>query len=514
MRIVERPANFWLSDNALLLYLALAKFLLHILTNGNYGIFRDELYYVACSKHLDWGYVDHPPLSIFILTVTRTLLGESLFAIRLPAALSGAASVFLAGILARELGGRRFAQVTAAAAYLVMPTSLVLGGFFSMNVFDHLFWILLVLIVIRIMKTDNPRLWMLFGLVAGLGLLNKISVGFLGFGIVLGLLLTTHRKQFLTKWIWIGGTIAGAIFLPHILWQISHGFPTAEFVQNATQYKIARVSPLEYIGKQILETNPLLFPIWLTGLVAFLFGRRLSGYRFLGLVYLVLLTLFIVQNAKAYYLAPTYAILFAGSAVTIEGLLAQSWWRWLKPLLIAYVLAAGLLLVPLAVPMLPPAEVIAHAERLGIQAPREEVGHTSELPQYFSDRFGWEEMVARVADVFHSLTPEEQQKCSIFMGNYGEAGAVDYFGPKYGLPGAISSHNSYWLWGPGEAQTNLIITVGTSRHEEELREWFSEVAAAGTHYSEWALERELTIYICRNPKVTIDVIWPQIKEFI
>jgi len=503
---------FWSSATALLVYLALIKVAIHFLTNGNYGYFRDELYYIACSEHLDWGYVDQPPLSILILKITRVLLGDSIFAIRLPVVLVGAACVFLTGLMARELGGGRFAQSLAALAYMVMGVPLVMASCFSMNAFDYLFWIGCALTVIRIVKTNNPKPWLVFGLVAGIAMMNKISIAFFAFGIVVGLLLTPQRKQFLSPWIWLGGALAFLIFLPNVIWQATHDFPTLEFMSNARKYKISPMSPLGYLSAQIIETNPFTAPIWLVGLGYFLFAKSSRPLRPLGWAYVAILLLFIIQQAKAYYLAPAYAMLVAAGAVAIESFARRHHWNWLKPALIGFLVLGGVLLAPMAIPVLPPETYLRYQRFLGIEPPREERDFVAEMPQHFGDRFGWENMVATVAQVYNALPAEEQARCAIVAGNYGEAGAVDFFGPRYGLPKAICGHNNYWLWGPRDTTGEIAIWMSSSK--ENLEKYFEEVELAATVVSPHARETGLPIHVCRKLKRPIQELWPQIKDFI
>ena len=500
---------------------AFAKVLLHFLTNGNYGYFRDELYYIACSDHLAWGYVDHPPLSILILKITRLIFGDSIFAIRLPVVLAGAASVVLTGLIAREMGGGRFAQFTAALAYMVMGVSLAMPTFFSMNALDHLFWGLCALIVVRIIRIENPRLWLVFGLVAGIGMMNKISMGFFGFGIVVGLLLTAQRKQFGSPWIWVGGAIAFLIFLPHVLWQSANGWPTLEFMSNAREHKIVPVLPLQYLMGQVLDTNPLTVPVWLAGLGYLLFTGKGRPYRFLAIAYLAILLLFIVQKAKGYYLAPAYPMLYGAGAIAIENFIRRPTTDRPRPAWISGLLSTGVLLLlviggaiiaPMAVPILPPESYLRYQKMLGFEPPREEVGHTAELPQHFADRFGWEAMVAEVAKVYNSLSPEDRARCEIVCRNYGEAGAIDFFGPRHGLPKAICGHNNYWLWGPRDATGEVVIALGWLRGEHE--ELFEQVEQAATIVSPYALERNVPIHVCRRVKRPIKDVWPELKGFI
>jgi hypothetical protein len=495
--------------------LALLKVLIHIVTVGTYGLFRDEFYYIACSERLAWGYVDHPPLSIALLALARGILGgDSVWALRLPVALAGGATVFLGGLLARELGGGRFAQWIAALACLLMPFLLGVSTFHSMNGIEPLIWLGAALIVARLVNRGDPRLWLAFGVVAGVGLLNKLTMGLFALGIVVGLLFTARRGDLWSGWLWLGGAAAALLFLPHVLWQIANDFPTAEFVRAAAERKIALMSPGQFLAAQLLYAGPLAAPIWLAGVGWLLFARGGRPYRLLGVAYVLMLALLIAQQGKAYYLAPAYPILFAGGGVALEKVSARQGWRWLRPVLTLPVAVGGALTMPLVVPLLRPETLVRYTDRLGIQAPREERLQRVELAQHFADRFGWENMVATVARVHRSLPPEDRARAAIFAGNYGEAGAIDFFGPRHGLPKALSGHNSYWLWGPGDANGEVVISVGVAR--ERLTQMFDEVTQVETIVSPYAMAHEtnLPVHVSRRPKRPLAEMWRAIKRFI
>ncbi len=497
----------------LLIGLASLKVAVHLWNHPAYGYFRDELYYLACADHLAWGYVDHPPLSIFILAAVRGLFGNSMFAIRLPAILAGAATVFLTGVLTRQLGGGRFAQALAALACLAMPIALGLGTFFSMNAFDMLFWLAGVLVVVRLIDAGAPRDWLLFGVIAGLGMMNKISMGFLVFGLGVGLLLTPERQRLRGKWLWIGGGIALLLFLPHVLWQVANGFPTREFVHNASSMKMRAMASLEYLAAQVLYTNPITVPIWLAGLGYFLFARHGRAYRSLGIAYIAILVLLIAQQGKAYYLAPAYPMLLAGGGVAIERFTDRRA-RWLRPVSLLAVTVIGAALAPLAMPILSPEATFHYVQTLGIDAPQEERNARRALSQHLADRFGWDNMVATIARVHRALPPAERARAAIFAGNYGEAGAVNLFGPSQGLPPAISGHNNFWLWGPGEATGEVTIVVGLPA--EALQRLCEEVEQAETVESPWAMpyETDLPVYVCRRLKRPLPEVWSELKRYI
>ncbi len=491
--------------------IALVSTALHLAVINRYGWFRDELYYIACGEHLDFGYVDHPPLIALIARVTRTILGDSLLATRLPSVLAGAAVILLTGRLAREMGGGRFAQAVAALGVLIAPVYLFQFHILSMNSFDILFWTLGALVVVRIVKTDNPRLWLLFGLVCGLGLENKHSMLFFGFGVFVGLLLTPERRHFRERWIWLGGALAGLLFLPHILWQIAHGFPTAEFVKNATTFKNVALSPLEFFGEQVMQMHPITFVVWLAGLV-WLF--RSPQLRVLGWVYVAAFLVLISQSSKAYYLAPVYPLLFAAGGTAIE-----AWTRRgprlvgrLRLALPVLLVAGGTMAAPLTLPILPVEDFPRYVEALGIELSAGENHEMGALPQHFADMHGWDEMVAEVARVYGSLPPEEQARASIYGQNYGEAGAVDVLGRKHGLPNASAGHNNYFLWGPQGSADPLIILGGDA---EDHLQAFQEVRQAGTIRCGHCMpyENNQPVWIARGLKAPIAEIWPMTKHF-
>ncbi|GAK61713.1 glycosyl transferase family protein [Candidatus Vecturithrix granuli] len=504
-------------DTIALLAVVSGKFLLHVGVNfsGGYGYFRDEFYYLACADHLAWGYVDHPPLSIGLLWLSRTFLGDSLPALRLLPAIAGALVVWWTGLIACEFGGRRFAQVLAALAVSIAPLFLAIHGFYSMNSFDHLFWVLSVYILARLIKTHNPRWWLLLGFVLGLGLLNKISMLWFGFGLTIGLLLTPLRRYFLTKWPWIAAAIAFMLFLPHVLWQIAYDWPTLEFMQRAASLKMVLKSPLEFFGGQILGMHPFTLPIWLSGLYAYFGFKPLRRFQIFGWIYIaVFLFLFFNGASRDYYLAPAYPMLFAAGAIVIEQLTRYRRRPWLKPLSLILLLIGGLITLPLVLPVLPVETYIRYQAKLGIAPSSEEKTALGQLPQHYADRYGWPEMAAAVARVYQSLSPQEQAICGIFIENYGEAGAIDFFGTQYGLPRAISGHNNYWLWGPGEASGEVMIHVGGNL--TQLQQIYTDVRQAAVFTCEYCMpyENNLPIYIGRGLRQPLDEIWPLAKNYI
>ncbi len=497
-----------------LLVLAAIKIVVQSYSHPAYGYFRDELYYLDCANHLDWGYVDHPPLSIAILTACKTLLGTSLWAIRLPAALVGGTTVLMSGLLAWRMGGGRFSQFLTALTVLIAPVFLGVGSFYSMNVFDQLFWVGAIYYVIRAITTENPCYWLWFGLIAGFGLQNKISVGFLGLGIMVGLVLTQHRRFFATKELWLGGLIALAIFLPNLIWQARHGFPTLEFVANATQFKIAEKSFGEFATGQLVEMHPANAAIWIIGALYGLFGGA-GRFRVLSFAFLSVFALLGFKGMKVYYLSPAFPAVLALGALAIERWTRNQ--RWVRPLLCTVLLALGVAVAPLALPMVSPERYQRYNQALGLSVPTEEIGHRdAPIPQHLADRFGWEEMVDVVAKLYHDLDVEDRIRCAILCGNYGEAGAINFFGPSRGLPRAISGHNNHFLWGPHGADGSVMLVYSRESDRFRLEALFESVTEVGRFEHPYAVlhQNHRVLYLCRGLKKPMDAFWKTMKAFI
>lgn len=509
-----RPRRWLWSGPAVVILLAVVKLLVHMLTAGKYGYFRDELYYMAAGQHLALGYVDFPPFVALVASATRATLGDSLVALHFLPALAGAAVVVLAGLMARELGGGRLAQGLASLAVFVAPNFLVFGTWLSMDAFDQLWWVLASFVLLLILKRDRPKLWLLFGLVVGLGLLTKVTVLFFGFAVLAALLGTPARRQLRTRWPWLGGAIAFAFLAPYALWNASNGWPTLEF-WGAYGTKVAPTSPVGFVLQQTLTMNPGTLPIWGAGLYYYLFSREGKPFRPLGWVYVVLFALFLAQDTKFYFLAPAYPALFAAGGLVIERFV--SWRGWSRAMgAYACVLAlSGAVVGPsTVVPVLPVGTLASITGAVGGDAGvKQENRQVGQLPQNFADRFGWEGMVKTIGGVYHDLPWRERSEACILTGNYGEAGAVDFFGAKQGLPKAISGHNNYYLWGPRGCTGETVISVGVSK--ARLEEVFGRIKREGTVRCRYCMpdENDLPVYVSRDPKMPFEKAWPRFKHY-
>jgi hypothetical protein len=487
---------------------ALIKVALHLLTYKGFGFFSDEFYYIACSKRLAWGYVDHPLLSILLLRLDRWLFGDSLLSIRLLPALAGGATVLLTGLLARRLGAGRFGQLLAQVCVVVAYMGVY--HIFSMNAFDVLFWLAAFYILVLIFDGGSPKLWVAFGLVVGLGLENKITMLSLGFGLVVGLVLSGQGRHFLSGWFWLGGAVAGLIFLPYVLWQIPNGWPTLEFMHNARLYKMVKLSFPAYFSGQIMQMHPFTFPVWLAGLGLLVLGEAYRKYQALGWSYLAVLVLFVATGGKTYYLAPAYTMLFAFGALWMEKTFSS---KGLRVALVTLIVAGGLVTLPVALPILPVEAHIRYSAALGLKpnagGERHRVGR---LSQYYASMFGWENLVREVARVYQSLPPEDRAKCGIFCMDYHQAGAIDFLGKKYGLPDASSGHNNYYLWGP---HSSWEVGIVISRGPDDLAQLFQEVSQEGFIHDETGYvqpsENDLGVYVVR--KLRKPLVWAQVKHY-
>ncbi|MFY9801544.1 MAG: glycosyltransferase family 39 protein [Candidatus Acidiferrales bacterium] len=499
----------------LLLALALGKLLIQFAGINHYGFFRDELYYMACGQHLAWGYVDQPPLIALIAWIVRHSAGYTLFALRLRCAITGAAVVYLTGRVARDLGGGLFAQFLAATAILLAPAYLAFDSFFSMNAFEPLFWLLCAWLVILIVKGASPKLWLLFGIVAGLGLENKHSMLVFGFALVVGLLVSGQAHLFRSKWIWIGAAIAFAIFLPNLLWEARHGWPQIQVVRNAQEFKNIQISPAEFLFEQVLFLQPLALPVWLAGLIWYFASPAGKRFRFLGWAYLVVMAIFIALDGKSYYTLPVYPVLMAAGGVALEKLFAAPKRRWLAVAYPAVLVIVGILTIPFGVPVLPVDMFLKYSQMFPYSRDvKTERDSTTTLPQLYADMFGWENMAQQISLVYHHLPQAEQSGCAILAGNYGEAGAIDHYGPSLGLPKAISGHNSYYYWGPRDYTGSCVILFG--ERADQYKEYFGEsnLVATITDPHAAVAEQNVHVYLCRKPSAPLATLWPHFKLII
>jgi hypothetical protein len=525
---VVRPADPELRDAVrvacgfgvftVLLHVALTLWVKHV----GYGYFRDEFYYLICGRHLAWGYVDHGPMVALQARVAETLFGKSLVGLRMLSAIGGGVRVAMTGLIAWALGGRRAAQVLAMLG--VLTAACYLGGdsYLSMNSWESTFWMGCLLAVMMVERGGGERWWLVFGASAGLGLLNKPDMAFFLLALLLGLLVTRQRRLLASWWMLAGVGLMLVIVAPYVCWQLQHGWPTWEFLRNGQlRHKVVILSPLAFIGAQVLTLLPLNALVWIPGLIWLL---RRGRWRWLGAMYVVFLGVMMVEHAKDYYVVPVYPVLFAAGGLAWEG-----WKRGAKrvsdsrsmfgfPVLESVLVLGSAAVLPMSNPILKPEAWIAYANALNLKnASKTETSDSGPLPQFYADRFGWQEEVDQVERVVASLTPEERSKLLIVCDNYGEASALNFLG--HGLPLAMSGQNNYWLWGEDgtgaiHKRGDVLITIEntTAAH---LKHYYDDVQLVGEMGTTYSMPFEhKQIWLLKGAKQDFASVWPEHKNYI
>jgi hypothetical protein len=508
-----RTLSLFSSGTAIVLSFACLRLVLFCLAGPHYGYFRDELYYLACGEHPAWGYVDQPPLIGWIAWLLQHSIGRSLYALRLLPALAGAATIVLAGQLARQLGGRRWAIFLASLAALMAPIALALSHLFTMNAFDPLLWTAIACIVVQIAKSGREPLWLAVGALAGVTILNKYGVLFWLSGLAVGVCLTPLRQSLRHRWFWFGCVLAATIALPNFLWQYQHQFPFLQLMHNVRAHgRDIALAPLAFLSAQA-EMLGFVAALLVPAALLFFFSKQGRKFRALGWAYLVFFAEMMVLHGKMYYLAPVYPALFAAGAVWVEGATNEKRWVWVKPALALAIAALSGIYIPTILPILSVPSFLSYEHTLGIQQQKFENQPQGVLPQIYADMFGWEPITQRVAAYYRTLSPEEQRKTAIFANNYGDAGAIDFFGPKYGLPKAIGNHQNYWIWGPRAYTGESMIVLGEGNERNMQTKCASYSIIGDTKYPLSRQDEWKPIYHCRGFKWNLQEIWPRMKHW-
>jgi 4-amino-4-deoxy-L-arabinose transferase-like glycosyltransferase len=480
-----------------------------------YGYMSDEMYYLDCAERLAWGYVDHPPLSPFVLAGVRALLGESLLALHLLPALALWLDVALVALLARELGGGRVAQTIAALAVFAAPVHQGVASFYSMNAFEPALWSGAFLLLAKLANGGRPRLWLALGALLGVGLLNKLSVLWLGAGLAVGMLATPARRQLATPWPWTCAGVAALFLAPHVAWQLANDWPTLEFMRNATAEKMVAKTPLAFAGEQVLVMGPLAAPLWLAGLGWYFLTPAGRRQQWLAWIWIVVLGLLVASGtARANYAAPAYGALLAAGGVAVEGFARSGPRRALPAALAAGLLVSGLASLPLATPLLPPERLSAYARALGVEVPREQVGEDGPLPLHFALRFGWHALIDAVAQAQAALAPGERERAVVLAPSFGAAAALRFLARERGLPPVISGHNNYFLWGHGGAIGDVLIAVSEDPGQlERAYRSVERVAEIDCEYCAAEVDR-WSVFVCRGLRVPFERFWRGVRHFI
>jgi len=492
---------------------AIATFVIHLAGNPHYGFFRDELYFIICGRHPQWGYVDQPPAAP-LLAAASQMFGHSLILLRAVPAFFAAAGVYTACLLAIEFGGGIFAEILSALVVFFAPVLVSFGMKVSPDMVGLWLWPLATLYVVRLTKGADPRWWLAIGAIFGVSIQSKYSVVFFTVSMLAGLLLTAERRILFTRWFVAGGGIAGLIALPNFLWQAHFGFPMLELLRNGQHGKNVIVGPLMYLFQQILIMGLFLSIVWIVGWGWLLWNARL---RFLGYAYPILIGLMIVMHGKHYYPGDAYPFLMAAGAVAIESW--TSGMRVARAAVATAVLVVGIAFLPLTMPVLPEQQFVSYriwlmnSLRIGHGTLATEHQREAKLGSDYADMHGWPELAETVARVYQSLPPSDRVQAVVFAQNYGEAAAIEFFGAKYGVPPVTSGHNQYFLWGPQGHSGEVVICVGGNCDDVARVFTTSEVAARFSAPWIQPYEDGIPIVICRGIKKPLAELWPKAKMY-
>lgn len=505
--------KLFIKNNSILIIFILIKLIIS-LGPFEYGIFRDELYALAMSDNPAFGYLDVPPLGPFLLFLIKNIIGTSYFALHLLPAFLGCVVLCLTDSIVKKLGGGKFAKVLALLCVTMAPQFVILDSMYTYDFLDKFFWVLSLYFFVSYVKDEDKKYLFYFGIAFGLGLLTKITILFLGFTLVIALLMTKKRKMFTRPALWIAAGIALGLFLPYIIWQISRGLPFLEYYMNYASGKTYPISPLDYLVNHLLTMNPFAILVWIPGLLYFFLDKKGREFNSIPITFLLLSVLIVVLKTKYFISSPLFVFLFAGGAVGIEQFITAKRWAWVKPLTLGLIGAGSLILLPLVRPVLPVDTFIQYNSALGLSETVKYENHERVvLPQHYADRFGWQEMTDAVANVFKNLSEKEQKECVILTFNYGRAGAVEYYGKKYGLPKPVCGHLQYYLWGTLGYTGDIAIALGGNR--QLLSIFYTHIDQVDTFSNPYVMQYEnnIPIFLCKGPKKSLSEFLESVKVF-
>jgi hypothetical protein len=496
--------------------IALATFALHLSTAWRYGYFRDELYFIACGRHLAWGYVDQPPLVALVAWLAQPA-NDGLIALRLLPCLAAGLTTYAAVQIARDLGGGRFAQWLAGIAVGLTPAYLLLGNILTTTSFEPLSWTLVIWCCIRLVRGQSG--WLALAAAASFGLYGKYSMALLLAALLIGLLVTKERRVLTTPWLAVAAAIAAIIMLPNLWWQAAHDWPFFAVLQGDAAHRHAfnngwllesqnlAGNAISFATEQLVYTNPLAAPVWLCGLIAPFTWTRLRELRFVSIACVVLFAAAVMLEAKGYYIIGIYAALLAIGSVVVERTAA-----WLRSSLFVALSATAVATMPLSIPALPIDGFIAYSRVLGLTG--RDGGPPHLIQPIYAEEFGWDRLAGDVASVYEALPASTRAATAIYGDTYADAGAIDFFGPAHGLPSAISSQNSYWLWGTHGYDGKSMIAIGASRIDL-LRQYYRSCRLVRTSNEplKWVVEGPAPIYLCTDPTMPLDQIWPHLRWY-
>ncbi len=513
---IEKFRSKYLTPFALLVgAFAVAKLIIHLLTATGYGYLGDELYAIDLSKHLAFGYVDLPPLLPALMALNRAVLGDSLFAIHLLPALAGSATLVFVCLITRELGGKLFATALSALAFITTPFWLMMDSIFGYDAFDQLALAVFLYVLVRLIRTQNLKLWLLLGLAAGIACLTKTTILYMAPGLLVAVVCTKYRRHLITPWPWLALGIFLIVISPYLLWEYANHWPTLEYWGGYKSFQLGELSITEYLTNIFLGMNPLLSPLFLVGLYATFRRRRDTRYGLLSIMFCVTFVFLFVLSAKYFMLAALFVpLLTAGSAFVEEKLSGWKWRRSAEIVILSCLLLVGVVIAPANLPLLPPPVMTKYADSFGFLYKPIKAGPypTTDFPPILHNRLGWDALAQVVGAVYNALPEEERAGVGIYADWFGPAGAINHFGPLYGLPRAVSGHITYYLWGPGYSWNEMIIAT---LNIDGFRGFFSDIQQKVFFEYEHAspIATNIGIYVCKGATMSAKEIWPYLKFY-
>jgi hypothetical protein len=475
---------------------------LHLATAGRYDFFRNELYFIDCGWHPAWSYADQPSLVPLIAAATQ-LLGQSLFLLRIPAALCAAALVPLTAKLAQDFGGGALVAAVSVASAIALTA---LTNTFGTPTFEPFGWTLLALCVTRAVQHQALRPLILAGIAAGVLFEAKFGVAIWALGLAAGMLAVPQRRLLLTRDMVLALAAFAILALPAIAWQIAHGLPFRAIVAwHSAEGVVYAGGPIRFWIGQALAMNLVLAPLWLTGLIAPWIMPRLASARPIVIAFAVTALVVRITHGKSYYLYPAYPALFAAGAAAIAHTARFARIGWMS-------LAAShaALLLPLSLPVLSPDALKAFLDRYHLHPrPVEAASVGAPITQLYSDQFAWRDLAAKVDQAFLALPAVDPARTGIFAWNYGEAAAIDVFGRSPARPRAMSGDGAFFQWGPhGDPRDLILVNVDQKAWSDRCGS-LQEIARFGNRFA-MPYENDRPIYLCHNLKQPLTAFWPSL----
>jgi hypothetical protein len=479
---------------------ALFKLCIHLATNTNYELHRDALLYYSLGEHMDWGYVSVPPFIALISKFSTFIFGNTVFALRFFPALIGSISVIIIAKIVKELNGGIFAIIIAVMAFIFSSSFLRSNTLFQPVSFNQFFWLLSGYLIIKLLNTRNPKFWLYIFIVFGIGFLNKYSIAFFIVAFLIAMLLTSHRNLLMSKYFFSGGLLGIIIILPNLIWQFNHNLPLLYHMAELQKYQFVNVTIIGFIIDQFIMNLPGLV-IWMTGLITFLFFKSEKKFRVLAYLYLFTVLLILLFRGKSYYTLGLYPVLFALGGYAVD--------KYFKPFMkyvtLALVILISLPILPFSLPVYSHEKIEEYSSKTAEFTNRWEDGKIYNIPQDYADMTGWKELSSIVIQQYNSLLPGERDSCLIYAENYGQAGAINFYGKKYGLPSPICFNDNFIFWAPDSINNAPLIYVNNEVGDIDFL--FDSYIKVGQVNNKYFRENGLQVYYCTQPRDTFRIFY-------